>query len=119
MTSASSMLERELLNLAPSIIDAHSNASLTQPLQQNTYRTSYGISSQLPYTTTSSSYQPFVYNNTTPTESYESKKTIADVKRKESSFVKSKYMFLVARSNSYIKKRIGKKRCTCTRINII
>ncbi len=80
MTSSSYMLEQELLGSSRNIIDAHSNASLTRQTQ-NTYRSSYGISNQLPYTTTPTSYHHHGYGCTTPTESHESKKALADVNR--------------------------------------
>jgi hypothetical protein len=73
------LLERELFGSARTIIDAHSNQSLTQPIQQNTYRSSYGITNQLPFTTTTPSYQHLGYGNSS-TENYESKKALNDVK---------------------------------------
>lgn len=79
MTSSSYMLERELLGSARTIIDAHSNTTLTQQPQQNTFRTSYGLSSQIPYTTTTSSYHQIGYGGNCPTESFESKKALSDV----------------------------------------
>ncbi|CAF1686323.1 unnamed protein product [Rotaria magnacalcarata] len=78
MTSSSYMLERELLGSARTIIDAHSNTTLTQPPQQNTFRTSYGLSSQIPYTTTTSSYQ-IGYGGNGSTENFESKKALVDL----------------------------------------
>ncbi|CAF2393713.1 unnamed protein product [Rotaria sp. Silwood2] len=78
MTSSSYMLERELLGSARTIIDAHSNATLTQPSQNNTFRGSYGISSQLPYPTTTPSYHHLGYGNNAP-DNYESKKALADL----------------------------------------
>lgn len=72
------MLEREL-NSARALIDANSNLSLTQPTMQNTYRTSYGISSPLPYTTAT---PPNYYNigyAPNPNEIQDLKKQINDV----------------------------------------
>jgi hypothetical protein len=78
MTSSSYMLERELLGSARTIIDAHSNAPLTQQTQHNTYRSSYGISSQLPSTTTPTNYNHLGYGHSS-NENYEPKKDFADV----------------------------------------
>ncbi|CAF3494707.1 unnamed protein product [Rotaria sordida] len=78
MTSSSYMLERELLGSARTIIDAHSNTTLTQPSPHNTFRGSYGISSQLPYTTATTSYHHLGYG-TASTDNYESKKALADL----------------------------------------
>jgi hypothetical protein len=69
------MLERELLGSARSVIDAHSNLPLTQ---QNTYRTPYGTTTQLPYTNMNTNYQNFGYG-TSSTDNYESKKALNDV----------------------------------------
>ncbi|CAF4796812.1 unnamed protein product [Rotaria socialis] len=79
MTSSSYMLERELLGSARTIIDAHSNTTLTQQPQQNTFRTSYGLSSQIPFTTTTSSYHQIGYGGNGSTENFESKKALADL----------------------------------------
>ncbi len=78
MTSSSYMLERELLGSARNIIDAHSNIPLTQTTQHNTYRSSYGITNQLPYTNPTTSYHQFGYTNGS-TEHHESKKALHDV----------------------------------------
>jgi hypothetical protein len=74
------MLERELLGSARNIIDAHSNASLTQQTQLNSYRSPYGSSTQLPYTSTTNSYNHHGYGCGS-TENHETKKALADVKR--------------------------------------
>ena len=76
MTSASSLLERELLGSARSIIDANSNVPFTQ--SHNTYRTPYGITNPISYTTPITSCHYLGYGNTS-TDNYESKKTINDV----------------------------------------
>ena len=78
MTSSSFMLERELLGSAKSIIDANSNLTLTQPPSQNTYRSSYGTTNPLPYTSLTTSYQNFGCGNNS-TENYESRKALNDV----------------------------------------
>jgi hypothetical protein len=77
MTSLN-LLERELLGSARTIIDANSNRPLTQSIQPSTYRTSYGITSQLPCTSTTSSYYNLGYGNCSP-ENHESKKALNDV----------------------------------------
>jgi hypothetical protein len=79
MTSSSYMLDREVLGSARNIIDAHSNAPFSQQTQHNTYRSSYGTTSPLPYTTTTTSYHHHGYGNDL-NENYESKKVVADVK---------------------------------------
>ena len=70
------MLERDHLGSSRSIIDAHSNFQLTQPLQNSTtFRTSYGISNQLPYT------NPYQHTSTsTFIENHETKRNTADVR---------------------------------------
>jgi len=79
MTSSSYMLDREILGSARNIIDANSNTTFSQQTQHNTYRGSYGTSSPLPYTTTTTAnYHHLGYGNTS-TENYESKKALADV----------------------------------------
>ena len=80
MTSSASLLERELLGSSRDIIDAHSNIPLTKSLQQNTYRTSYGISNPLPYpcTTISSTYLGY---GTCSTENFETKRNLSDVNK--------------------------------------
>ncbi|CAF1245039.1 unnamed protein product, partial [Adineta ricciae] len=70
MTSSSYMLERELLGSARAIIDASSNAPLTQQSQYSTFRG--------PYTTTSTSFSPLGYG-TTPCDNSESRKALADL----------------------------------------
>jgi len=81
MASPSYMLERELLGSARSIIDAHSNIPLTQTTQHNTYRSSYGTTNQLPYTSTlTTNYNNLGYGNVS-IDNYESKKALNDVNR--------------------------------------
>jgi hypothetical protein len=75
---AAGFLERELFGSARDIIDAHSNLPLTQQTQQNTYRSSYGMTNPLPYINPTTSYQNFGYGNA-PAENYESKKALNDV----------------------------------------
>jgi len=114
MTSSSYILDREILGSSRNIIDAHSNAPFTQ---HNTYRSSYGTSSPLPHTTTTNSYHHHGHGNGS-NENYESKTVAADVRYH---FFKDKKLNLfisVPRSNSYVKKRFRKKRCSNSRINI-
>lgn len=94
MTSASSLLERELLGSARTIIDAHSNTPFSQ---QNTYRTPYGTTYPVPYTASTIPYTassipyptatiPYTTNyrqcgcGNDSTDNYESKKALNDVK---------------------------------------
>ena len=79
MTSSSYMLDRETLGSARNIIDVNSNTTFSQQTQHNTYRSSYGTTSPLPYTTTTTNYHHHGYGNGS-TEGYESKKVIADVR---------------------------------------
>jgi hypothetical protein len=79
MASSSYMLDREIHGSPRTIIDAHSNAPFSQQTQHNTYRSSYGTSSPLPYTTTTTSYHHHGYTNGL-NENHESKKVIADVR---------------------------------------
>jgi len=79
MTSSSYLLDREGLGSSRNMIDAHSNATFSQQTQHNTYRSSYGTTSPLPYTTTTTSYHHHGYGNDL-NENHESKKVVADVR---------------------------------------
>jgi hypothetical protein len=79
MTSSSYLLDRDVLGSARNIIDAHSNATFSQQTQHNTYRGSYGTTSPLPHTTTTTCYHHHGYTNGS-IENHESKKVIADVR---------------------------------------
>ena len=103
------MLERELLGSSRSIIDAHSNRPLTHQTQPSTYRTSYTPTNQLPYTTTTSSYQYLGYGTTPPAENLETKKALNDVRNLRLDCTVS-FVVLVTRSNSFIKKRCREER---------
>ncbi|CAF0990878.1 unnamed protein product [Adineta steineri] len=77
MASSNYMFDREL-GSARAIINAYSNVPLTQQPQYNTYLGSYGMSSQLPYTTTFTNFNYLGYG-TGSTESIESKKVLVDL----------------------------------------
>ena len=78
MASSSYLLDREVLGSARNLIDAHSNAPFSQT-QHNTYRSSYGTTSPIPFTTTTTSNHHHG-NGSSSNENYESKKVIADVR---------------------------------------
>lgn len=118
MTSSSYVLDRDCPGSARNIIDAHSNVQFSQQIQHNTYRSSYGTTSPLPFTTNSTtSYHHHGYGNNC-NENHEPKQIIADVRFDLINNQKFQKMneYLVTRSNSFIEKRFRKKRCSYSRI---
>lgn len=75
MTSSSYAFDRDVPHSGRNIIDVNSNTTFSQQTQHNNYRGSYGTSSPLPYTMTTTSYHHHGYAN----ETSESKKVIGDV----------------------------------------
>lgn len=81
-SAATSMFERELLGAQRNILDAHSNAQLTQPSPNLTYRSPYGVSNQLPLAYLPPANGPYGLGFAAPPpDNNEIKKSLADVNR--------------------------------------
>lgn len=114
MTSSSYLLDRDGLNSGRNIIDVNSNATFTQ---QTNYRGSYGTSSPVPYTVTTTSYHHHGYG-TNSNDVNDSKKVIADVSQLIMNEQNVDLLFLASRTKSNFEKRFRKKRSSYSRINI-
>ena len=111
MTSSSYFLERDGLGSGRRVIDANSNATLLPSASHLTYRSSYGTTSPLPYTT-NTSYAHLGYGSSSSAiETSDAKKMLAEVRPRPSESHHVTLLFrLVARSNASAEKRHGEER---------
>lgn len=108
MTSSSYFLERDGLGSGRRVIDVNSNATLLPSASHLTYRSSYGTTSPLPYT---SSPHLGYGSSSSAMETSDAKKMLAEVRTRPSESQRSTLLFrLVTRSNATVEKRHGEER---------